>query len=109
MVYATGMYAPLNLPPESTEGTPTLTVGDVARALGVSIETVRKWGDRGVLPFTPRRAQYPGMVEPVRVFSEEDLDRLRAWFVEWEDTRPAGGRPPHVKRNRKPGEEGATA
>jgi predicted DNA-binding protein (UPF0251 family) len=85
-------------PPESTEGEPTLTGQDVARALGVSKSTVQKWDMRGVMPFTPRRLTVPGMKEPIRVYSPEDLERLRIWWLTWERDRQPGGRAPHLTK-----------
>ena len=29
---------------------PTLTIGEAARALGVSVDTIRRWADSGKLP-----------------------------------------------------------
>lgn len=95
-------------PPVSTVGDPVFTASDVARALGVSVESVRKWELAGALPFTARRVRLPGVVDEVRVFSAEDVDALRVWFIEHEQTRGPGGRPPHCL-SRKRGKEDAPA
>ena len=29
-----------------------LTIGEVARAVGVSVDTIRRWSDKGLLPCT---------------------------------------------------------
>jgi excisionase family DNA binding protein len=50
--------------------TAVMTVSEVARALGISAETVRQWADAGKLPMQKTTAG-------TRIFQRVDVDKLR--------------------------------
>lgn len=59
-----------------------MTIGGVARELGVSDSAVRYWERQGLIP-APTRDSYSGR----RLYSRESVEQLRQWLA---DRRAAG-------------------
>lgn len=67
----------------ATTAPPVLEIGDVARALGVTVETVRRWQKQGRIA-APQRTS-----SGRRIFSPDDLEVMR----EARAARHSGPRP----------------